>query len=735
MKRLATDSMFYRLFGSFLLVILLLVIFIGVAFLFFLNTIKGEITKNSRLNLNATVRNYEEHFEQIRSLGLSLLFDDQVSLLSKDPELRMDTVVTVRDRLASSIGSPSLYVSNLILYMKSNGYAIEKDSAAGAEQMFGKLIYSSDYPLSFWQEEMGKRSSFAVYPVTTYWQDSLGAKSDRGRYIPILIKRVNDSSTVVLALMNITQAYRDFSLADQSQPFAIADSAGRTLFTSAAELRLPDSLLQADDQAGYVMRDSRYYFYQKGGQSGFTYVSVIPNKRVNEQLLRLTALLAVLLAITVLIGIGMSAWISRRLNAPVRHLADWIGSAKEEPPSSSIREFRLIGDKLSSIQQDMDRKNSLLNLYAYADRMKMIDRLSEHFQPLDKPYRLVLFHLEPADLAAGSREGGLSQATAAFRDYIGDRLASAYPHAVTLQLEQNEILAVLYAEEGEDRELEPLLWDILNTLTADSRAPLVTAAVSPFYDAVGEMSGAYEHVSKLVGQRRLGTEAQLIAERREAPQAFALSHQEEKEFYLNLIEGNEEILLPMVGRALARLQRKNAYAVQYEEFAREAVNRMMKMLFTHHIDPGKLSGIVSPYDQVKACHTFGQYAELLESLLRRGCQLVREKKAENDPITSFVMKYIEEHYAEEISLDMMADKLNITRGYLSTYFKEKSGINFVDYVMIYRMDKAKEILSRTDLKIQEVAQLVGYSNVSTFIRVFKKQTGTTPGDYKKLNTG
>nr|WP_286672589.1 helix-turn-helix transcriptional regulator [Cohnella hashimotonis] len=83
----------------------------------------------------------------------------------------------------------------------------------------------------------------------------------------------------------------------------------------------------------------------------------------------------------------------------------------------------------------------------------------------------------------------------------------------------------------------------------------------------------------------------------------------------------------------------------------------------------------------------------------------------------------------------MADRLNITRGYLSTYFKEKSGTNFVDYVMTYRMDKAKEILSRTDLKIQEVGQLVGYANVSTFIRVFKKQTGTTPGDYKKLNAG
>ncbi|MDI4649120.1 helix-turn-helix transcriptional regulator [Cohnella hashimotonis] len=734
MKRFATDSMFYRLFGSFLLVILLLVVFIGVAFVFFLDTIKDEITKNSRLNLNATVRNYEEHFEQIRSLGLSLLFNDQVSLLSKDPELRMDTAVAVRDQLSSSIGSPSLYVSNLILYMKTNGYAIEKDSAANAKQLFGKLFYSKDYPLSFWQSEMGKKSSFAVYPATTYWQDSLGTASDRGSYIPILIKRVNDSSTAVLAFMNVAQAYRDFSLADQSQPFGIVDAGGRILYASSS-LSLPEGLLAKHDRAGYALVDGRYYFYQKGGQSGFTYVSVIPNERVNEQLLRLTALLAVLLAIAVLIGIGVSAWISRRLNAPVRHLADWIGSVKGGPPSSSIREFRLIGDKLSSIQQDMNRKNSLLNLYAYADRMKMIDRLSEHFQPLDKPYRLVLFHLAPADLASAKREGGLAQATGLFRDYIGGRLASSYPDAVTLQLEQDEILTVLYAEEGEVPALEPLLQDILNALASDSRAPLITTAVSSVYDAVDDISRAYAQVSELALQRRLGAEPQLITERREPPQAFAFSHQEDKEFDLNLVEGNEEVVLPMLGRALARLQRKGAYAYQYEAFARELVNRIMKMLFTHHIDPGKLSGIASPYEEAKVCHTFEQYAELLESLLARGCQLVREKKSENDPITSFVMKYIEDHYAEDISLDMMADRLNITRGYLSTYFKEKSGTNFVDYVMTYRMDKAKEILSRTDLKIQEVGQLVGYANVSTFIRVFKKQTGTTPGDYKKLNAG
>lgn len=95
-----------------------------------------------------------------------------------------------------------------------------------------------------------------------------------------------------------------------------------------------------------------------------------------------------------------------------------------------------------------------------------------------------------------------------------------------------------------------------------------------------------------------------------------------------------------------------------------------------------------------------------------------------------VMAYIEEHYKEDISLDLCADLEFTTPKSLSADFKRFAGMNFIDYVTQYRMDKARELLRDTDMKINEIAESVGYQP-SYFIRLFKKAEGLTPGQYRE----
>ena len=66
----------------------------------------------------------------------------------------------------------------------------------------------------------------------------------------------------------------------------------------------------------------------------------------------------------------------------------------------------------------------------------------------------------------------------------------------------------------------------------------------------------------------------------------------------------------------------------------------------------------------------------------------QEKKERKDAITTFVMEYVNDNLADEIYLDTLAEKLNISSGYLSTYFKEKTGINMMDYINEARVRKA-----------------------------------------------
>ncbi len=91
---------------------------------------------------------------------------------------------------------------------------------------------------------------------------------------------------------------------------------------------------------------------------------------------------------------------------------------------------------------------------------------------------------------------------------------------------------------------------------------------------------------------------------------------------------------------------------------------------------------------------------------------------------------LRESFSSDVSLESCADQLKMSPFILSKKFKEIMGVNFIDYLMNVRMERARELLRDTDMKISEVAESVGYQN-SYFNRLFKKQEGVTPSQYRE----
>src|SRR5690606_12486437 len=90
------------------------------------------------------------------------------------------------------------------------------------------------------------------------------------------------------------------------------------------------------------------------------------------------------------------------------------------------------------------------------------------------------------------------------------------------------------------------------------------------------------------------------------------------------------------------------------------------------------------------------FRKFLSQLLAAACEEIRQHRRNGDPVIDFVADYVEKHYAEDITLDIVAEHLHITGGYLSTYFKDKTGEYFVDYINSVRIRAAQRLLLDTD---------------------------------------
>lgn len=95
------------------------------------------------------------------------------------------------------------------------------------------------------------------------------------------------------------------------------------------------------------------------------------------------------------------------------------------------------------------------------------------------------------------------------------------------------------------------------------------------------------------------------------------------------------------------------------------------------------------------------------------------------------MNYIDQHYAEKISLEMLAKYTNLSTYYLSKQIKKETGLNLLDNVNNIRIEKSKHLLLNTNISILDIAQKVGFNYQNHFAAVFKKFTGISPNEFRK----
>lgn len=224
----------------------------------------------------------------------------------------------------------------------------------------------------------------------------------------------------------------------------------------------------------------------------------------------------------------------------------------------------------------------------------------------------------------------------------------------------------------------------------------------------------------------------------------------------------EDALKEALERSVSRLERLHPLHEQLMDI-QDFLNRLPKMdaqqlmleqaqlvkaILTHRSHPGSKQGLLRIFS--------GKFNDLLEyenpgfqrihlqdpddEAIRQHFQQLAELWCQSNtnrhdmPSRLIVKKacdYVEKSYMNEISLSHIAEYTGLSVSHFCALFKQNVGDSFVNYMNRYRIDRAKQLLLEPDLKIYEVADLVGFSSLPYFNRVFKNVTRMSPNEFRK----
>jgi two-component system, response regulator YesN len=135
-------------------------------------------------------------------------------------------------------------------------------------------------------------------------------------------------------------------------------------------------------------------------------------------------------------------------------------------------------------------------------------------------------------------------------------------------------------------------------------------------------------------------------------------------------------------------------------------------------------------DASAATRSVTQFLHWVRKLISQTSSYLQHNRSESSALIEKVKSYIRTHLST-VTREEIASYVFINSAYLSRLFKKETGQSLVEYIIGMKMNRAKLMLTETNVKIGEICDELGYENLSFFAKTFKKQVGLTPQEYRK----
>jgi two-component system response regulator YesN len=361
----------------------------------------------------------------------------------------------------------------------------------------------------------------------------------------------------------------------------------------------------------------------------------------------------------------------------------------------------------------------------------------DEFNSIGAPYGLVLTKrsffttIIQLDQADGEQ---LQAAMNATSDWGGLNL----PHAelYVVKMEADKRLTLLVSAEP-DELLSESVWKGLQDTVTEVTGLSVTIGIGEMYDNIGEIGKSYIEASSAIAYKLIKGNHTIISFK----ETFAGSKtfhwypkREMAQLEIYIRQRNGQKFRETVEALIRKIEENSTTLFMAKFVCFDIINTVMKGIDDLQGLPEPSLDIFPDVLKLTQYNDIRELVDIVADVSQNACELLEsDNKDGEELLLALVLSYLQERFVSyHFSVQQMADDLQVSTSYLGRYVKEHTGRTILEHVNELRIEKAKQLLIETELQLIELVPLVGYADVSSFIRKFKQAVSVTPGEYRKM---
>jgi AraC-like DNA-binding protein len=735
-----------KLFFSYFLIFTLPLFLIGTfSYLWMSNTVKKQSQRSYENLLNSTINTVDQQFKAMQTMALQLSNTKWVKEImymrgeTIDPK-RIDPIEleNYRQQLEGWLISNDFF-SDIAIYFKEKNLVLSTLGKNDFEWFIEETFKVENMDLNHWQplvseylhakilsrlnvEFYQRKRQGLVYLQSLPFSDSYNIRAT-------FIVFIEDKSlTDIFKLLFADQGVIVF-ITDEENEIVVSINAAKEEINIIRD-KIDNNV---NIEENIVLNNELYYSFKGASEiNKWVYTILVPRKIIMDEVERIKIIIAIIVLASCVIGIILSYLSAIKHYQPLLKLIEIIrDKVNETEENRKDNEYSWLESNIQSIlrQEDLltkrleQQKPILINTYLsklISGNIKSNQEILKILNLLDVNFPYAYFMCCVISNCNDDR---------VFDDYIqvsGDK----YDIKIYNLENKDSLVAIInYMHQDQFKKIVNFLNQKLCGLEGKNTT---IAGIGGRYNNINQIHESYREANIALDYRLLKMkEKVIIFDELEKPEScYYYPVDEEYNITSYLKSGSFD----KAKDTFLKLLYKN---LEYECISMNALKLFfinIQLTTIKVIEQMELSSEIKVYpEDIYNFNTIDDMKLVIEELFRKICDIVNEnKKSNNEELKNAIITFINNNYTDnQISLNMVASNFGISPSYLSRFFKEQFGCNFLDYVNRKRIELAKEQLSDNRMTdINTISKAVGYDSSSTFRRLFKKYEGVSPSQYR-----